>query len=250
LSIKYFYDPVQNSYNYFVDLKNINIAEIKNLDNFTGIVPVFPLSTVVFFPNTLLPLHIFEQKYRNMLSDSLNSEKIIAMALLKPGWDDNYYGSPEVFDVAGMGRIVSSETFDDGRSNIVLYGLKRIKIVEFTKDTPYRKARIEILNNKKGNDESGLKEKLKNIVSDWNDMLGTKYKEHQLNINLNLPLGSLTDVMASVIFTNIFDKQSFLEETDVEKRAKMLIESIETRLQYANITSKRIDSIVNTRNLN
>jgi len=233
-----------------VELKNINIEEIKNLDNFSGIVPVFPLSTIVFFPNTLLPLHIFEQRYRDMLSDSLNSEKIIAMALLKPGWDDNYYGSPDVFEIAGMGRIVSSETFDDGRSNIVLYGLKRIKLVEFTDDTPYRKARIEILNNKNGNDEVTLKEKLKNIVSDWNDMLGTKYKEHWFDINMNLPLGSLTDVMASVIFTNIFEKQTFLEETDVEKRAKMMIESIETRLQNAKITSTRIDSIVNTRNLN
>lgn len=233
-----------------MDLKNINIEEIKNLDNFSGIVPVFPLSTVVFFPNTLLPLHIFEERYRDMLSDSLGSEKIIAMALLKPGWDDNYYGNPDVYDVAGMGRIVSSETFSDGRSNIVLYGLKRIRIVEFIEDKPYRKARIEILDNKSGNDESKYKDRIKNIVSDWNDMLGEKYKEHQLNINLNLPLANLTDVMASLIFTNIFEKQSFLEVTDVEKRASMLIDSLETRLHNAEITSKRIDSIVNTRNLN
>lgn len=233
-----------------MDLKKIKIDEIKNLDNFSGIVPVFPLSTVVFFPNTLLPLHIFEERYRDMLSDSQNSENLIAMALLKPGWDDNYYGSPEVFDVAGMGRIVSSEIFSDGRSNIVLYGLKRIRILEFTQDKPYRKARIELLDNKSCNEEVNYKEKLKNIVSDWNDILGEKYKEHQLNINLELPLANLTDVMASVIFTNIFDKQSFLEETDVELRASKLIESIETRLQNAEITSKRIDSIVNTRNLN
>lgn len=233
-----------------MDLKDINIDEIKNLDNFSGIVPVFPLSTVVFFPNTLLPLHIFEPRYRDMLSDSLNSEKIIAMALLKPGWDENYYGSPEVFDVAGMGRIVSSETFDDGRSNIVLYGLKRIKIVEFTEDKPYRKARIELLENKSGDDEINYKENLKNVVSDWNDMLGAKHKEHQLNINMDLPLENLTDVMASVIFTNIFDRQSYLEETNVQKRAAMLIESMKTRIKYVDITSKRSDSIINTRNLN
>ena len=233
-----------------MDLKDINIDEIKNLDNFSGIVPVFPLSTVVFFPNTLLPLHIFEPRYRDMLNDSLNSEKIIAMALLKPGWDENYYGSPEVFDVAGMGRIVSSETFDDGRSNIVLYGLKRIKIVEFTEDKPYRKARIELLENKSGDDEINYKENLKNVVSDWNDMLGAKHKEHQLNINMDLPLENLTDVMASVIFTNIFDRQSYLEETNVQKRAAMLIESMKTRIKYVDITSKRSDSIINTRNLN
>ena len=233
-----------------MDLKDINLDEIKNLDNFSGIVPVFPLSTVVFFPNTLLPLHIFEQRYRDMLTDSLSGEKIIAMALLKPGWDENYYGNPEIFDIAGMGRIVSSETFDDGRSNIVLYGLRRIKILEFTQDRPFRKARIELLDNRNWNDEQNYREKLKNIVSDWNDMLGEKHKDHKLNINMELPLANLTDVMASVIFTNIFEKQSFLEETDVEKRASMLLESLKTRMRYAEITSKRADSILNTRNLN
>ena len=233
-----------------MDTKKLQIQEIKNLDNFSGIVPVFPLSTVVFFPNTLLPLHIFEPRYREMLRDALDSEKIIAMALLKPGWDDNYYGSPDVFDVAGMGRIVSSETFRDGRSNIVLYGLKRIKILEFTEDKPYRKASVEILENKSGNDETNYREKIKNVVTDWNDMLGEKHKEHQLNINLELPLSNLTDVMASVLYTNIFDKQAFLEETDVEKRAQKLIESLKTRLHNAEITSKRSDSIINTRNLN
>jgi len=233
-----------------MDLKKLQIKEIKNLDNFSGIVPIFPLSTVVFFPNTLLPLHIFEERYRDMLSNALNSERIIAMALLKPGWEENYYGSPEIYEVAGMGRIVSSETFSDGRSNIVLYGLKRIKIVEVIEEIPYRRAKIEVLENKKSSDEKNYKDRINNIVSDWNDMLGSKFKEHKLSLNMNLPLENLTDVMASVIFTNIFDKQSFLEETDVDKRAVMLIESMETRLRYAEITSKRKDSIINTRDLN
>jgi len=233
-----------------VDLKKLKIEEIKNLDNFSGIVPVFPLSTVVFFPNTLLPLHIFEERYRDMLSNALNSEKIIAMALLKPGWEENYYENPEVYEVAGMGRIVSSETFSDGRSNIVLYGLKRIKIVEFIEERPYRTAKIEVLENRKSSDEKNYKDRMNNIVSDWNDMLGSNFKEHKLSLNMNLPLENLTDVMASVILTNIFEKQSFLEETDIDKRAAMLIESMETRLQYAAITSKRKDSIINTRNLN
>jgi len=233
-----------------MDLKKLQIKEIKNLDNFSGIVPIFPLSTVVFFPNTLLPLHIFEERYRDMLSNALNSERIIAMALLKPGWEENYNGSPEIYEVAGMGRIVSSETFSDGRSNIVLYGLKRIKIVEFIEERPYRTAKIEVLENRKSSDEKNYKDRINNIVSDWNDMLGSKFKEHKLSLNMNLPLENLTDVMASVIFTNIFDKQSFLEETDVDKRAVMLIESMETRLRYAEITSKRKDSIINTRDLN
>ena len=233
-----------------VDLKNIDIKKIKNLDNFSGIVPVFPLSTVVFFPNTLLPLHIFEPRYRDMLTDSLNSEKIIAMALLKPGWEENYYGNPDIYDIAGMGRIVSSETFNDGRSNIVLYGLKRIRIVEFIDSGPYRKARIEILENGKSSDEKTHKDKINKFVSDWNDMLGSKHEKHKININFNLPLGNLTDVLASVLLSNTFDKQLLLEETDIDKRAEKLIETLETRLKFASITSQRTDSIMNTRNLN
>ena len=233
-----------------MDLNNINISEIKNLDNFSGIVPVFPLSTVVFFPNTLLPLHIFEPRYRDMLSDTLSSEKIIAMALLKPGWEENYYGNPDIFEVAGMGRIVSSETFKDGRSNIVLYGLKRIRIDEFIDSMPYRKAKIEILENEQSSDEKTQKEKINNLVSDWNDMLGSKYEKHKINLNINLPLGNLTDVLASVLLTNVFDKQSLLEETEIDKRAERLIGILETRLKFASITSRRSDSILDTRNLN
>ena len=233
-----------------MDLKNINFNEIKNLDSFSGIVPVFPLSTVVFFPNTLLPLHIFEQRYRDMLTDTLNSEKAIVMALLKPGWEKNYYGNPEVFDIAGMGKIVSSETFKDGRSNIVLYGLKRIKIMEIIEEKPYRKAKVEILEDRKITFDSDYRERLNQLITDWNSMLGDKEKKHKISINTLLPLENLTDVLASVLITNVFEKQQLLEETDVEIRAEKLVAFLETRLKVISITSNRSDVIWEKRNLN
>ena len=233
-----------------MDLKNINFNEIKNLDSFSGIVPVFPLSTVVFFPNTLLPLHIFEQRYRDMLIDSLNSEKAIVMALLKPGWEENYYGNPEVFDIAGMGRIVNSETFKDGRSNIVLYGLKRIKIIEIIEEKPYRKAKVEILEDRKITSDSDYREKINQLITDWNSMLGEKEKKHKISINNLLPLENLTDVLASVLITNVFEKQQLLEETNVEIRAEKLIAFLETRLKVISITSNRSNSIMEKKNLN
>ena len=233
-----------------MDLKNINFNEIKNLDSFSGIVPVFPLSTVVFFPNTLLPLHIFEQRYRDMLTDTLNSEKAIVMALLKPGWEKNYYENPEVFDIAGMGKIVSSETFKDGRSNIVLYGLKRIKIMEIIEEKPYRKAKVEILEDRKITFDSDYRERLNQLITDWNSMLGDKEKKHKISINTLLPLENLTDVLASVLITNVFEKQQLLEETDVEIRAEKLVAFLETRLKVISITSNRSDVIWEKRNLN
>ena len=61
-------------------------------DSFSGTIPIFPLPNVVLFPNMLLPLHIFEPRYREMVEDALNGEGLIGMALLKEGWQNDYYG--------------------------------------------------------------------------------------------------------------------------------------------------------------
>ncbi len=73
-------------------------------------IAIFPLPNVVFFPHTLLPLHIFERRYRQMLADCLAGERRLAMALLRPGWEAGYHGRPAIYAVAGAGEIVSSET--------------------------------------------------------------------------------------------------------------------------------------------
>lgn len=184
-----------------------------------------------------------------MVSDSLKDEKIIAMALLKPGWESDYYGNPEIFSVAGMGRIVSSEELENGRSNIVLYGLKRIKILNEIGGKPYRLANIEILESE--NPETGQhKEKLVYLISTWNDMLGEKLKKHRIKVNTALPLGILTDVLSSVLMTNIFDRQKMLEELSTARRAERLIDFIETRLRIFSVTSRMKKEIRATRKLN
>ena len=105
-------------------------------------IPIFPLPNVVFFPHTLLPLHVFEPRYRQMLADCLAGERRMAVVLLKPGWEEDYYGRPAVHSVAGAGEIIQSEMLPDGRSDIVLRGLGRVVIdEEVPSPTPYRLAR-------------------------------------------------------------------------------------------------------------
>ncbi|MBV9497422.1 MAG: LON peptidase substrate-binding domain-containing protein, partial [Acidobacteria bacterium] len=58
--------------------------------------PLFPLPNLVFFPNTRLPLHIFEPRYREMIADALDSDQRFGIVLLRPGWQDDYYGAPAV----------------------------------------------------------------------------------------------------------------------------------------------------------
>ncbi|MBI4607637.1 MAG: LON peptidase substrate-binding domain-containing protein [Candidatus Rokubacteria bacterium] len=91
-------------------------------------VPIFPLPNTVFFPHTTLPLHIFEPRYRQMVADRVAGDKCLAVVLLKPGWEADYYGRPPVCRVAGAGEITQWERLPDGRYNILLRGTGRIVI--------------------------------------------------------------------------------------------------------------------------
>lgn len=106
--------------------------------------PVFPLPTVVFFPKTYLPLHIFEPRYRQMVADATIGGQCIAMALLKEGWETDYHGNPAIYPILCIGRIVSVHPFSDGRSNILLQGLASCEIQEEHFEKPYREATIRV----------------------------------------------------------------------------------------------------------
>jgi len=104
-----------------------------------AVVPLFPLPGAVFLPHTLLPLHVFEQRYRDLIEDVHQDDGLLAIPRLKPGWEANYGGNPPLFRVAGFGKIVRCQVLPDGRSNIVILGLGRIRIEdELATDTAYR----------------------------------------------------------------------------------------------------------------
>jgi Lon protease-like protein len=105
-------------------------------------IPLFPLPGVVLLPGTLLPLHIFEPRYRAMVADALSGDRPIGMAMMKPGWERSG-ATPPIFPVGGAGRIVESEELPDGRYNIVIEGEFRYRILEESPPAPYRVARVE-----------------------------------------------------------------------------------------------------------
>jgi Lon protease-like protein len=108
--------------------------------------PLFPLPETVFFPHTLLPLHIFEPRYRAMVADCLAGEKRMVVVRLLPGWEQDYYGRPPIHTVAGVGEVVEVERLPDGRYNILLKGFARVLIEEELPPTEaYRVARCRPL---------------------------------------------------------------------------------------------------------
>ena len=105
--------------------------------------PLFPLPNVVLFPSVFLPLHIFEPRYREMVADALAGDRIIGMALLRPGWESDYEGRPPTYSVGCAGLITFSEQHEDGRYNIVLRGMQKFRITGEDHSRSYRIASVE-----------------------------------------------------------------------------------------------------------
>jgi len=106
------------------------------------LVRLFPLPNVVLLPETTLPLHVFEPRYRRMLADALESDRLIGMQLLKPG-DPGDGAQPAVYPIGCAGEVVDEVLLEDGRSNILLRGAFRYRIdAEPPTDTPYRVAEV------------------------------------------------------------------------------------------------------------
>src|SRR5574339_310094 len=88
--------------------------------DFEGTARLFPLPNLVLFPHVVQPLHVFEPRYRQMTVDALAGDRLIALVLLKPGWEAEYEGRPGIYPVACLGRLVADQKLPDGRYNLHL----------------------------------------------------------------------------------------------------------------------------------
>ena len=107
------------------------------------VVPLFALPHVWLFPYVILPLHIFEERYRQMIEDSLDRQGRIVVGTIQAGHEDELTGNPPVYPMAGLGEIGRHERAEDGRFQILLVGLQRVRIREVSSDRLYRKVEIE-----------------------------------------------------------------------------------------------------------
>jgi Lon protease-like protein len=110
--------------------------------------PIFPLPSAVLLPFEMLPLHIFEPRYREMITDVLEAERPLAIAQLSSGWEGSYEGRPPVERICGVGVVSRSERLPDGRFNILLRGMARVEILEeLPPRKAYREVRARLLND-------------------------------------------------------------------------------------------------------
>jgi uncharacterized protein len=108
--------------------------------------PIFPLPNCVLLPGGLMPLHVFEPRYRDLTRDCLAGTQLMAVARLRPGYETSYYGRPPVYERCGVGRIICSEELPDGRYALLLRGVARIEIErELPAERSYRLVEARVL---------------------------------------------------------------------------------------------------------
>ncbi len=114
--------------------------------HFSGSVGLLPLPNFFLFPHVLQALHIFEPRYRQLLSDALDADHLIAAATFVDGWESQYEDAPPVHAEVCLGLITRHTMLQDGTSNILLVGVRRGRIVrEQVSNRPYRVAEIELI---------------------------------------------------------------------------------------------------------
>ncbi|MEO8700921.1 MAG: LON peptidase substrate-binding domain-containing protein [Kofleriaceae bacterium] len=112
--------------------------------------PIFPLPNCVLLPGGLLPLHVFEPRYRELTRDCLAGHHLMGVARLRPGFEQTYYGRPPVYERFGVGRIICSEELPDGRFALLLRGVARVELArELTSDRAYRTVEARQLSDAK-----------------------------------------------------------------------------------------------------
>ena len=194
-------------------------------------VPLFPLPNVVLFPRAVLPLHVFEERYKTMTADALRGERLIAMALLLPGWERDYHSRPAIEPVVCVGRILTHERLPDGKYNFLLQGLVRARVVrEAAADKSYRLAELEPL-REAGASEAELEAERAGLTRLFRPaILGSSPVGRQVRALLSagdLRTPEIADLVAFNYLEDVPLKQSLLAECDVRRRVRRTLEALE-----------------------
>lgn len=201
--------------------------------HFSGRVRLFPLPNMVLFPHVLQPLHIFEPRYRALMEEALADDRLIAMAVLEPGWEADYEGHPPLKPVACLGRIVTHQQTDDGKYNLLLAGLKRLEIVRELPPTKlFREAEVAVLEDRytAGGVErrTTLQKELVEAFQRALPKMPEVHKQLQELLGSEVSLGMLTDLVAYTLQLPIDVKCGLLSELEVERRCDLLLQQLQS----------------------
>jgi ATP-dependent Lon protease len=206
-------------------------SSIKDLGPALDALPIFPLPQTVLFPGALLPLHVFEPRYRAMVKDCLATQKAMAVALIAGTSERDAHRHPRIESVAGMGVIVDHVQLPDGRYNILLSGRARVRLQELPFIPPYRRARAVVLhstpNEPQQRDLAALLASAAAFAAD----IRARDPEFDFRIPPHTPAGAAADLAAHHLILDARERQTILETLEVPLRVQQATEAL--ALQHA-----------------
>lgn len=186
---------------------------------------VFPLPSAVLFPSSVLPLHIFEPRYRELVEAALDSDGVVGLAQLEPGWEPHYNGRPPMKGLCTVGVVAWHERLADGRLNILLEGVMRAQIVdELPARASYREVRAIALPDApyQGPEEEALKQALLDVAARVPAALG----QELIGLITRARGGSLADAVASAVVPGLERRWHLLCERDVSRRMRAVLSDL------------------------
>lgn len=197
--------------------------------------PIFPLPELTFFPRTMLPLHVFEARYRAMITDCLARDRRLAVVGLRPGYEAGYEGRPPVYEVTGVGRIVQWERLATGRYNLLMRGECRARIDrELPADTLYRMVAATPLDETGGAGPAvaALAARVRARCRQILATVGRSGAALQEGLDGLSEPGELCDHVASALVPAPDLRQALLEELHVERRLTRLAAALDDLLSH------------------
>ncbi len=204
------------------------------LKQFTGYAPLFPLPNGVLFPHLVLPLHIFEDRYRAMTADTLAGDRMIALAMLRPGWEGQYESkAAPIYSTVCLGQIVVDEELDDGRYNIIVRGICRAQVInELDTDGSYRVAHLEPVKDVYPQETPACWEECRAKLI---EAFHRRFPQLEKNVDLQravrdeLSLGVLCDLLCSSLVLTPAESAEVLMEVDVRRRSRWLLNRLQPK---------------------
>lgn len=184
--------------------------------------PIFPLPKAQLFPDAILPLHVFEPRYRELVEHVMREgHNALGVATLRPGYEPDYEGRPAVYPTLGAGVIMAAEKQGDGRWNILVRGLTRVRIVaEHDQQHLFREVRAQRLYDEDPADDA-LEERLRALVMQLADHAADASRALHLILSQAPDAASLTNLLGAHACSDARLRQKMLETTDVSRRLEM-----------------------------
>ncbi|MBL8850391.1 MAG: LON peptidase substrate-binding domain-containing protein [Planctomycetaceae bacterium] len=208
------------------------------LERFTGIAPVFPLPSVALLPNVVQPLHVFEPRYRLLTEQALAGPRLIAMAVLRPGWEARYEQNDlPLYPVVCLSQIEVDKRLPDGRYVLLLRGLVRARMIsELPATQSFRQARLQLLPDVYSPppmiDRPRRRRELLELFLQLNPGCG-ELADLPLVADGELSLGALCDVLSFAAGLDTAEMLELLHEPRIDVRSDLLLDILRRRVRAA-----------------